>query len=144
MAFNVKDSIDVKASAQQVFDVATDFDTYPEWNPSIKNVEIKETDDEGRATKVWFEVDAKLKTVRYTLEYDYSSAPESYSWELVEGDVKKINGSYVFDEFDDVTEVTYEVELDPGFPVPGIFRRQGEKEIKKTALDELAKRVESR
>lgn len=142
MAFQVKDSIDIKATAEEVFGVATDFATYPEWNPSMKEVKIEETDDEGRPTKVWFKVDAKLKTVTYTLAYDYSNAPESYSWDLVEGDVKALRGSYGFDEFDDVTEVNYELELDPGFPVPGIFRRQGEKEIKKAALDELKKRVE--
>lgn len=143
MAFSVKDSIDIKGSAQEIFEVATDFESYPEWNPSMKNVEVKETDEEDRPTRVWFEVDARLKTVRYTLDYDYSDAPDSYSWELVDGDVKALRGSYMFDEFDDVTDVAYELELDPGFPVPGILRRQGEKEIKKAALDELKKRVEA-
>jgi ribosome-associated toxin RatA of RatAB toxin-antitoxin module len=144
MAFSVKDSIDVEASAEDVFEVATDFESYPEWNGAMKKVEVKEQDDEGRATKVFFEVDARLKTVRYTLSYDYANAPESFSWSLVDGDVKKLHGAYSFDEFDDVTEVSYELELDPGFPVPGIFRRQGERELKKAALDELKNRVESR
>lgn len=144
MAFTVKDSIDIKGTAQDIFDVATDFETYPEWNPSMKKVRIEETDEEGRPTRVWFEVDARIKTVTYTLEYDYAAAPESYSWRLVDGDVKDLRGSYRFDEFDEVTDVSYELELDPGFPVPGIFRRQGEKQIKEAALDELKRRVESR
>ena len=143
MAERVKDTIDVEASAEEIFDIATDFEAYPDWNANIKEVEVRERDDEGRATKVWMKVDAKVKTVTYTLAYDYSSAPESFSWSLVEGDVKELSGSYAFDEFDDVTEVTYETAIDPGFPIPGILKRQGERQIVKGALEDLKKRVES-
>ena len=142
MADSVSDSIDIEASAEEIFEVATDLEKYPEWNADIKKVEVKETDDEGRPTKVWMEVDAKVKTVRYTLEYDYSEAPGSFSWKLIDGDMKALSGSYVFDEFDDVTEVRYETSIDPGFPIPGFLKRQGEKRIVQGALKELKKRVE--
>jgi uncharacterized membrane protein len=143
MADSVSDNIDVKATTDEIFAVATDFEAYPEWNANIKKVEVKETDDEGRATKVWMEVDAKVKTVSYTLAYDYSEAPEAFSWSLVDGDVKALSGAYRFDEFDDVTEVQYETAIDPGFPVPGLLKRQAEKQIVKGALQDLKKRVES-
>ena len=143
MADSVKDSVDVKATAEEIFEVATDFEAYPEWNTNIKRAEIKETDGQGRATQVFYEVDAKVKTVTYTLEYDYSNAPESFSWDLVDGSVKELSGSYTFDEFDDVTEVQYETKIDPGFPLPGILKRQAEKQIVKGALADLKKRVES-
>lgn len=143
MAATVSDSIDIKASAADVFGVATDFESYPEWNPSIKKVTVESRDDEGRAREVWFEVDARVKVLRYTLNYDYSNAPDSFSWELRDGDVKELKGSYSFDEFDDVTEVTYETTIDPGFPVPGILKRQAEKQIVKAALQDLKKRVEA-
>ena len=143
MADSVSDNIDVKATTDEIFAVATDFEAYPEWNANIKKVEVKETDDEGRATKVWMEVDAKVKTVSYTLAYDYSEAPDAFSWSLVDGDVKALSGAYRFDEFDDVTEVQYETAIDPGFPVPGLLKRQAEKQIVKGALQDLKKRVES-
>lgn len=143
MADSVSDAIDIEAAAEDIFVVATDFEKYPEWNANIKKVEVKETDDEGRATKVWMQVDAKVKTVSYTLEYDYSNAPESFSWSLLEGDVKELSGSYEFDEFDDVTEVRYETSIDPGFPIPGMLKRQAQKQIVKGALNDLKKRVES-
>jgi len=143
MADKVKDSIDIEATTEEIFEVATDFEAYPEWNANIKNVEVQETDTEGRATVVWYEVDAKIKTLQYVLEYDYSDAPDSFSWSLVEGDVKELSGSYAFDEFDDVTDVTYETSIDPGFKVPGVLKRQGEKQIVKGALQDLKKRVES-
>ena len=143
MAERVSDNIDIVASAEEIFAVATDFEKYPDWNADIKKVEIKETDDEGRATKVWMQVDAKVKTVSYTLAYDYSNAPESFSWSLLEGDIKELSGSYTFDEFDDVTEVQYETSIDPGFPIPGVIKRQGQKRLMKAALEDLKKRVES-
>jgi ribosome-associated toxin RatA of RatAB toxin-antitoxin module len=144
MADTVKDTIDVKATAEEIFEVATDFEAYPDWNSNIKKTEVKKTDSKGRATEVWYEVDAKIKTVRYTLKYSYSKAPTSFSWDLKDGDVKKMKGSYEFDEFDDVTEVRYEMEVDPGFPVPGFMKKQAEKQIAKAALKDLKKRVESR
>ena len=144
MAESVSDNIDVNATAEDIFEVATDFEKYPEWNANIKRVEIKETDDEGRATTVWYEVDAKVRTITYTLGYDYSNAPESFSWDLIDGDVNELSGSYEFDEFDDVTEVRYETRIEPGFPMPGFLKRQAEKQIVKGALADLKKRVESR
>ncbi|MDQ3877510.1 MAG: SRPBCC family protein [Actinomycetota bacterium] len=144
MAEGVKDTIDVEAPVDAIFEVATDFAHYPDWNPDIKEVEIKETDAEGRAVRVWFKVDARVKTVTYTLGYDYSDAPERFSWHLIEGDVKELSGSYAFDEFDDVTEVQYETSIDPGFKLPGFLKRQAEKQIVRGALNDLKKRVESR
>ena len=143
MAETVKDSIDVSATMQEIFDVATDLDSYPEWNENIKEVEIRGRDDEGRPLEVWMKVDAKLKVVQYTLGYDYENAPNSFSWHLLEGDIKDMEGSYSFDQFEDVTEVTYEMKVDPGFPIPGFLKRQAEKQIARSALEDLKKRVES-
>jgi uncharacterized membrane protein len=144
MADSVTDTIDVAASAQEIFVVATDFESYPQWNTNIKRVEVKERDSDGRATVVWMEVDAKLKVVSYTLGYDYSNAPKSFSWRRIDGDVKELEGSYRFDEFDDITEVAYEVTVDPGFPIPRLLKRQAERLIARGALEDLKKRVESR
>ena len=144
MADRVKDSIDIEATAEEILEVLLDFEAYPDWNPNIKKTEIVETDAEGRGTQVWFEVDAKIKKVQYTLTYDYSDTPDSFSWELLDGDVKELSGSYALDEFDDVTDVSYETAIDPGFKIPGPLKRQGEKQIVKGALQDLKKRVESR
>ena len=143
MTERVQDNIDIEATAEDIFEVATDFESYPEWNANIKRVEVKDTDDEGLATKVFFEVDARVKVMTYTLQYDYSNAPESFSWDLGDGDPKELSGAYSFDEFDDVTEVTYELAIDPGFPLPGFLRKQAQRQIMKAALTDLKKRVES-
>lgn len=143
MAESVSENIDIDAPVEDIFTVATDFEAYPEWNANIKRVEVKERDEEGRGTLVFYEVDAKVRKVTYTLAYDYSSAPDSFSWELNDGDVKELSGSYEFDEFDDTTEVRYSTRIDPGFPIPGFLKRQAERQIMKGALADLKKRVES-
>ena len=144
MAERAADSIHIDAGVEEVFEVAADVGSYPQWNANIKTVEITETDDEGRPTRAWFQVDVRVRVVGYTLVYDYSQAPASFSWELVDGDVKQLSGSYTFDVADGGTDVTYELTVDPGFPVPGFIRRQAERQIMRGALDDLKKRVESR
>jgi ribosome-associated toxin RatA of RatAB toxin-antitoxin module len=143
MADAVRDNIDISVSAEKIFEVATDLESYPEWNASIKRVEVKARTDEGLPSQVWMEVDAKLKVISYTIGYDYTNSPGSFSWSLIDGDVKELDGSYKFDEFDDVTEVTYEMKVDPGFPIPKLLKRQAEKQIARSALEDLKKRVES-
>ena len=144
MAEKAKDSIDIKGTSEVIFEVAADYASYPEWQDQVKKVEVRETDEDGYGTVVYFEVDAVLKKLSYTLNYDYSGWPKYFTWKLRDGDVKSLDGSYSFDEFDDVTEVTYEISVDPGFRVPSVLRRQGEKQIVSTALKGLKKRVESR
>ena len=39
-------------------------------------------------------------------------------------------------------DVRYETRVDPGFPMPGMLRRQAQKQIVKGALQDLKKRVE--
>ena len=139
----VKDSIDIKASAEDILEVAVDYESYPEWQDQVKSVEVVEADADGYATIVAYEVDALVKKLRYTLEYDYSGWPKHFTWRLRDGDIKALSGKYSFDEFDDVTEVSYELSLDPGFKVPSVLRRRGEKQIVSTALKGLKRRVES-
>src|SRR5439155_25963489 len=110
-----------------------------------KEANIVDSDDQGRATQASFELDAKIKTVRYVLGYSY---PEGeHAWESEPGgDVKLIKGSYLLSPAPsgaNATTVTYNFEIDPGFPVPSFIRRQAVKMIVARALGGLKKRVES-
>ncbi|MDQ3771300.1 MAG: SRPBCC family protein [Actinomycetota bacterium] len=143
MAEIVKDSIDIEASAEEIFEVAADYESYPQWQEQVKKAEVVETDDDGYGTAVHYEVDALVKMFTYTLEYDYKGWPKYFTWKLRDGDIKSLTGKYTFEEFDDATEVTYELSIDPGFKVPAPLRRRGEKQIVSMALKGLKKRVES-
>ena len=134
-------SIDIDAAPEQILQVVTAIESYPDWMPAFQEAEILERDGEGRPSKARFQVDARLKVVNYTLQYSYEE--KKISWEKTEGDVKEIKGSYTLAPQGSGTKVTYDYSIDPGFPVPGFLRRQGVKMMVSSALEDLKKRVES-
>jgi uncharacterized membrane protein len=138
------ESIEIQASPEAIFQVMTDIDSFPKWMDEFKEATVLDRDDQGRPLRASFELDAKIKTVRYVLAYSY---PEGgLAWESEPGgDVKLIKGSYILGSAPsgDATTVTYNFEIDPGFPVPSFIRRQAVKMIVARALGGLKKRVES-
>ena len=54
MADQATEQISVSAPPEQCFAVAADIERYPEWAADIKEVEIKERDDQGRPLLVTF------------------------------------------------------------------------------------------
>lgn len=137
------DSIEIKASPAEVFAVAADLDSYPQWATGVKEIEVLEKDEKGRASRARFVVDGMVKEITYTLRYTYQE-PNEIRWEAEPGDdLKELEGSYVFNEVaDGRTEVVYGLKVDPSFTIPGFLRRQAERQLVGTALRGLRKRVE--
>src|SRR5436190_18239287 len=144
MAQQATEQITIGAAPERVFDVAVDFQRYPEWAADIKEVEIEERDEDGRGTSVRYRTAAMGQSARYTLAYDYSDAPHSMAWKLTEGNIMRVlDGSYTFDTSDGGTLVTYHLEVELLIPMPGFVKRRAEAKIMGTALRELKRRVES-
>ncbi|MGH8927010.1 MAG: SRPBCC family protein [Acidimicrobiia bacterium] len=143
MAEGTVETIEIKAHPAQVFAVAADLASYPDWATGVKEIEVLETDEEGRAKRARFVVDGMVKEITYILRYTYDE-PSSISWEAEPGpDLKELEGSYVFNETTDGrTEVVYGLKVEPSFTIPGFLRRQAEKQLVGTALRGLRKRVE--
>src|SRR6185312_4971113 len=98
MTETASERIRVEAPADRCFDVAIDFESYPEWAKDVKSARILETDGEGRGTSVEFRAAALGRSIRYVLDYDYSDAPEAFSWQFREGDMlKRLDGRYRFE-----------------------------------------------
>lgn len=136
------ESIDIKATPERILQVVTDIDAYPQWNDEFKEAKVLDRDPQGRPARASFVLDAKIKTVRYTLAYTYPAG--GIAWANEEGgDVKLIKGAYNFTPAGEVTTVNYNFEIDPGFPVPTFIRRQAVKMIVSRALGGLKKRAES-
>jgi hypothetical protein len=134
----------VQATPERCWDVAVDFERYPEWASRIKTVTIEDRDDEGRAVRVTYRAGAMGRSTQYTLVYDYSGGPRELSWVLEKGDIMRtLDGAYVFDDAGDgSTEVTYHLEADLIFPLPGFIKDRARSFILHTALNELKKRAE--
>lgn len=144
MAEQTTERTHVEATPQRCFDVAVDFEKYPEWAKDVKDVKVVERDAQGRPHHVEYRAAAMGRSVTYTLEYDYSEAPAAFSWTLVVGDLmKRLDGTYRFDADADGARVTYELAVDLALPLPGLVKRRAEGRIVGSALKELKRQVES-
>lgn len=143
MAESTVQSIEVDAPLSDVFSVAVDIESYPDWANGIKQVEVLEHDAEGRPLRAAFVLDAFVKEVAYELVYEYDE-PHRISWEADPSpDIEMLEGSYSFTETDDgSTDVVYAFTVSPAFNMPGFIRRQAEKQIVTTALRGLRARVQ--
>lgn len=144
MADQAIEHMRIEAPPERCYEVVLDFERYPEWVGDIKHVEVLGRDGEGRGTKVAFRAAAMGRSTSYTLAYDYSKAPGEVSWVLEKGDItRRLDGTYVFDPADGVTEVTYHLAVELVVPLPGFIKSRAESRIISNALRELKARVES-
>ena len=145
MAEQTEGTKTINASAEEIMGVITDFDSYPKWT-DFKSAEVLKTDKQGRGTEVRYEMKAPvIGDVSLTLAYRYKANDGGVSWTSkdIDGGIKSIKGEYVLQELDeDETKVTYKTSVELNVKVPGMIKKQGEKQVIKQALDGLKSRVE--
>lgn len=133
----------IAATPKQCFEALVDYETFPDWQRAVRTCEVLTRDREGRGKEVSFEIDAKVKTVSYTLDYSYE-APHLISWRYVEGDVRDIDGEFVFeDRGDGTTLATYALRLDPGLPLPGRMLNILSEKVMQGSIEDLKDHVEA-
>jgi ribosome-associated toxin RatA of RatAB toxin-antitoxin module len=144
MAEQTTSSIMIDASPRQVMDVIANFGSYPQWATGVKTADVVSRLPDGRAEKVFFELDVSPIRDEYTLAYDWTGN-EQVTWVLDRGKMlRALDGAYVLtDRGDGTTEVTYRLALDVSIPLIGMLKRKGEKILIDAALKGLKKRVES-
>lgn len=132
----------IEGSPQDCFEAIVDYESFADWQRAVKDVEVLSRDRDGRGKEVAFEIDAKVKTVRYTLDYSYE-APHHVAWRYVDGDPKEIDGELVLeDRGDGTTLATYSLSIDPGVWLPGRVVSLLNEQVMHGALEDLKKRVE--
>lgn len=145
MADQATQQTTINAPPEHCYQVAVDFERYPAWARDVKEAEVIERDDRGRAVEVAYRAAGLGRSLRYQLHYDYAGAPERLSWELVASDLlRRLDGAYEFapGASDDTTVVTYHLTVDLKVPLPGFVKRRAEKMIMSTALESLREVVE--
>ena len=145
MTETANERIRIEAPAERCWDVAVDFESYPEWVRDVKDVHTLTRDDQGRGLRVEYRAAALGKSIRYVLEYDYSEAPAAFTWKFAEGDMlRRLDGSYRFEpESPTVTRVHYDLAVELAMPLPGLVKRRAAGLIMGSALKELKKQVEA-
>jgi uncharacterized protein YndB with AHSA1/START domain len=131
MAETASDTITIAASPGEVWAIATDLERYPQWARDVKDVVITSRDADGRPSHVEFRTSALGRSTHYTLEYDYSQAPNALAWSMVKGDIQRsIEGAYRFEPTaDGGTLVQYDLAIELVVPLPGFVKRRAERRI---------------
>jgi uncharacterized membrane protein len=107
-------SVEIDAPIDRCFDIAADIEGAPEWQGSLKDVEVLERDGERRAELVETESDASVKTVKARLRFSYFP-DDRIEWVQEKGDTKSLNGWWQFEDLGSGrTRATYGLAVDPG------------------------------
>ncbi|MGZ6675291.1 MAG: type II toxin-antitoxin system RatA family toxin [Solirubrobacteraceae bacterium] len=140
--------VEIDASVARVFEIAADIERAPDWQPALKDVEVHERDAERRATSVETESDAKVRTIRSHLRFEYVEF-SAITWDQERGDVKALRGWWRLEDLGDGrTRATYGLEVDPGRMLGMLLRGPAEGKVRDFlvggAAEGLKERAEAR
>lgn len=138
-------TISIDATFEAVTEALFALEKYPQWSTSIRAVEILNSDDLGRITKVKMTIDAGMMKDKVILDYDWSGSPERLSFSLDDADLLTgMDGAYIIKSIDDdTTQVTYELTVSLSMPIPAMMRQKAEKTTIDQALTQLKISLES-
>lgn len=138
-------TLEINGSPQKCFEAICDFESYPQWQKSIKEASILEREN-GRPVIVEYKLDALLKTITYTLRYEYyDTDPKNMilKWYYVGGDLKKIEGQYTFKELTSgKTLTTFALDVEIGIWAPKFVLDKFKDISMKESILSLKNRVE--
>ena len=78
-------SVEIDAPIERCFEIAADIENAPDWQGSLRDVEVLERDSDGRPELVDTRSDAKVKTVSSRLRFSYDP-PTGITWVQEKGD----------------------------------------------------------
>ncbi|MBX3027427.1 SRPBCC family protein [bacterium] len=135
-------AVEIAASQAECFAAILDFERYPEWSSAVTQARILERDRAGVGRIVEFHIDAKIKTLRYVLEYQHKK-PTQLTWHSIDGDIESIEGIYRFKKLAPTrTEASCRQEIRLGFWLPGPLRRLAERTALAQSVNEFKAHVE--
>lgn len=136
-------STPVGATMDTCFAVLTDFAAYPMWSSPVRECTVLTRHPDGLPHHVAFVLDTPVKTIHYTLAYTWDP-PHGGEWELVEGDVAGVEGSYEFVPTRTGCTATCTQAVDLGFWIPGFLRSIFEKKALRDSVEEFRAAAENR
>ena len=136
--------VEIEAPVERCYAIAADLETSPEWQGSLRNVEVLERDAERRPVLVETESDAKVKSVRARLRFSFEP-PERIRWVQEKGDTKSLEGTWHFEDLGDGhTRATYALAADPGRVLGMLLRGPAEHKVRDFLLGGAAEGLKAR
>jgi len=131
----------IAATPQQCFDALVDYDRLPDWQNGLRSATVVEAFPNGHV--VDYELDAKVKTVRYRLRLTYDE-PAAIDSRYLSGDFKQLEAGWRFsDRGNGTTDAELAIDLDPGRFVPGPVRSAVQRFVMAGAMRDLKRHLES-
>jgi len=137
-------SVEIDAPQQRCYDIAADIDHAPEWQGSLKDVEVLDRDAEGRAVLVETVSDAKVKDVRTRLRFAYDP-PGRITWEQDKGELRSLAGWWTIEDLGNGrTRATYGLDAHPGRILGLLLRGPAETRVRDFLLGNAADGLKAR
>jgi ribosome-associated toxin RatA of RatAB toxin-antitoxin module len=119
---NGSSTAEIDAPLEEVWALVEDVARAPEWQGGLKAMHVLERDEEDRAKLCETESDAKVRTVKSIVRFDYE-APTGLRWSQVKGELKSVDGRWDLEELDaGRTRATYWLEVDLGRMLSMVIR----------------------
>jgi uncharacterized membrane protein len=127
-------TVEIDAPIERCFDIAADIAGAPEWQGSLKDVEVLERGPDKRALVVETESDAKVKRVKARLRFTYDE-PTGIEWIQEKGDTKSLRGWWTFEDLGGGrTRASYGLDVDPGRMLGMLLRGPVEGQVRNFLL----------
>jgi uncharacterized membrane protein len=137
-------TVEIAAPIGRCYDIAADLDSSPEWQGSLRSVDVLELDADGRPAVVETVSDAKVKTIRARLRFSFEPST-GIRWVQEEGDTKSLQGSWRFEDLGgDRTRATYALAVDPGRMLGMLLRGPAEGRVREHLLGGAAEGLKAR
>jgi uncharacterized membrane protein len=140
-------TVEIDAPKSECYAIIADLPNTPDWQESMKSLDVLETDSEGRASLVEIKSDAKVRDVTSRIAFEYQPE-DGMTWEQKKGDLKWMKGSWKLEEIGEgKTRATYALKGDTGRMLGLLIKGPVQDKLKewltKDAAEGLKARAES-
>ena len=107
-------TVEIDAPLERCYEIIADLESMPDWQESMKSIEVLERDREGRPTLCKIVSDAKVRDAKTEMRFAHHP-PDRMTWEQEKGDLKSVYGSWKLEDLGEGrTRAVYSLEVDPG------------------------------
>ena len=111
----VETSIIVNGAKERAYDIAKQMEEYPRFMENVKEVIVVERDGDSTITSWVTNVDGR--TIKWKEKDIFDEVNKNISYQQTEGDLKKFEGEWRFEEVPEGTKITLTVDFEFGIPI---------------------------
>jgi len=105
---------EIDAPIDRVWGLVEDVEKAPDWQGGLKGMHAIERDAEDRATLCEAATDAKVRTIKSVVRFEYNG-PTELRWTQEKGELKSVDGRWELEDLGSArTRATYRLEVDLG------------------------------